>query len=214
MHKDTIQSTSRLNRRAALGSAGVIAAGMSLSQPNHTLAHQDPASSLADHPLTGVWLAMATPPRPEDPQFPAPSHFAADGSVTLQFPVSQAGMEGVEFGTILMGTWEADGPRRGHFTAVQVHSDATGALTGSVTIDGYPEVSEDGQTFIDDGSKSTATIRDATGAILGQFPAVGARPVTAIRMGPGKPGFPDIAATPAATPAATGQTATINGLDL
>jgi hypothetical protein len=34
--------------------------------------------STADHPLMGMWLAMANPPgQREDPQFPAPSLFTA-----------------------------------------------------------------------------------------------------------------------------------------
>jgi hypothetical protein len=149
--------------------------------------------------LTGTWLAMANPPLPDDPQFAAPSLFAADGSVLLVFPLTQAGPQGVQFNSPAVGTWEADSDRRGHFTAVQTLSDAAGTYLGSVTIDGYPEVSEDGHTFVDDGSRAVATIRDPAGTIVDQFPAVGARPVTAIRMGVGAPGFPT--ATPA-TPTA------------
>ena len=99
-----------------------------------------------------------------------------------------------------MGTWEADSDRRGHFTATQLLSDASGAFLGSVTVDGYPEVSEDGQTFVDDGSKVMVTIRDATGAVVQQIPGAGAPPVTGIRMAPGAPGFPEggAAGTPVA----------------
>ena len=162
---------------------------------------QEESDSLADHPLTGTWLAMANPPLPEDPQFAAPSFFGADGSVLLIFPPTQAGPEGVQYGSPYVGTWEADGERRGHFTAVQVLSDAEGTYVGSITVDGYPVVSEDGQTFIDDGSKVIVTIRDGSGAIVQQFPGAGSRPVTAIRMGPGRPGFPEgVAALPSPTP--------------
>ena len=78
-------------------------------------------------------------------------------------------MQGVEFVSPYLGTWEADSDRRGHFTATQLLSDASGAFLGSVTVDGYPEVSEDGQTFVDDGSKVMVTIRDATGTIVQQM---------------------------------------------
>jgi hypothetical protein len=100
-----------------------------------------------------------------------------------------------------VGTWEADSDRRGHFTATQLLSDATGAFLGSVTVDGYPEVNEDGQTFVDDGSKVMVTIRDATGAIVQQMPGAGGPPVTGIRMAPGVPGFPT-GTPPTGTPAA------------
>jgi hypothetical protein len=76
-----------------------------------------------------------------------------------------------------------------------LHGDPTalgcqGAFLGSVTVDGYPEVSEDGESFVDDGSRVIVTIHDVTGAIVQQLPGTGAPPVTGIRMTPGVPGFP------------------------
>jgi hypothetical protein len=92
----------------------------------------------------------------------------------------------------MVGTWEADSDRRGHFTTVQILTAADGTLLGSVTVDGYPEVSEDGQSFIDDGSRVQITIRDPLGAIVQQVPgATDGRPVTGTRMAPGAPGFLD-----------------------
>ena len=146
---------------------------------------------------------MANPAaRPDDPQFPAPSLFAADGTVLLVFPATQVGPRGVVFNAPVVGVWEADGGRRGHFTAIQLLSDADGASLGSVTIDGYPEVSQDGQAFVDDGAKTMITIRDAGGAVVQQILPTGepaGRPVTAVRMGVGQPGFPESGA-PASTP--------------
>ena len=102
----------------------------------------------------------------------------------------------------MVGTWERTGERASHFTAVQVLTDANGAFTGTVTIDGHPAVSEDGQTFTDDAPETKLTVRDPTGSIVlvvdgdGSFP-----PVSATRMGVGSPGFP--AGTPVTgTPAA------------
>jgi hypothetical protein len=193
-------STSDMNRRAALGSAGAIAAVLSIGNRLDRAVAQDAAVDLSGHPLAGMWMAMANPPLPDDPQFPVPSLFAADGTVLLIFPTTQVGPQGVVFNSPIMGRWEADSDRRGHFTAVQLQTDANGALVGSVTIDGYPEVNEDGQTFIDDGSRAVTTIRDATGAIVQEISGEFDRPVTAIRMGVGSPGFPDgeMAATPTA----------------
>jgi hypothetical protein len=144
-------------------------------------------------------MAMANQ-APGAPQVPAPSHSGADGSVLLVFPPTQVGIQGVEFVSAYAGTWKADSDRRGHFTATQLLLDATGAFLGSVTVDGYPDVSADGQSSVDDGSRVTVTIRDATGAVMRQLPGAGAPPVTGIRMAPGVPGFPD--RTPAATSAA------------
>jgi hypothetical protein len=176
-------------RTALVGTLAVVAALMTGLVA--TAVAQEDTSALADHPLTGTWMAMANPPLPDDPQFAAPSYFGADGSVLLIFPSTQVGPQGVQHVSDYVGTWEADGERRGHFTAVQVLSDADGAFLGTITVDGYPMVSDDGQTFIDDGSLVMVTIRDAAGVIVDQFPGAGGRPVTAIRMGPGSPGFPE-----------------------
>jgi len=198
----TRQPIPYVSRRGALAGIGAGSLGAALglaAAPGRAAAQDATTADLADHPLTGVWLAMANPPLPDDPQFPAPSVFAADGTVLLVFPLTQAGPQGVAFNSPVVGTWQPDSDRRGHFMAVQTLSDAAGAYLGTVTIDGYPEVGADGQTFIDDGSQAVITIRDVAGAVVQQMPAVGARPVTAIRMGPGQPGFPPTA--DAATPA-------------
>jgi hypothetical protein len=192
----TSQATDALSRRTALAGLAAGGLGLALATTSIGASAQGDATDLASHPLAGTWLAMANPPLPESPQIAAPSLFGADGSVLLMFPLTQVGPQGVVFNSAYVGTWEADGERRGHFTAVQVTSDASGAFTGTTTVDGYPLVSEDGQTFIDDGSKVMVTIRDPAGAIVQQFPGAGSRPVTGMRMGPSKPGFP--AATPEA----------------
>ena len=185
-----------VSRRAALAGLGAGGLGLALAAHARGASAQEGPDSLTGHPLAGTWLAMANPPLPDAPQVAAPSYYGADGAVLLVFPLTQAGPQGVQFAAPAMGTWEADGERRGHFTAVQALSDAAGTYLGTVTIDGYPEVSEDGQTFVDDGSKAVVTIRDAAGAVVQEVAGVFARPVTATRMGPGAPGFPE--GTPAA----------------
>jgi hypothetical protein len=186
-----------LSRRTALAGLGAGGIGMALATRGHMAAAQDTATDLASHPLTGTWLAMANPALPENPQFPAPSLFSADGSVLLMFPVTDVGPQGVVSQSAAVGVWEAYDEHRGHFTATQLLSGMDGTFLGSVTIDGFPLVSDDGQTFIDDGSLVTVTIRDAAGAVLQVVPpGTPARPVTAIRMSVGSPGFPE--ATPEA----------------
>ncbi len=181
-----------VSRRTAL--AGLGASGLTLAAAGAASAKQ--GASLADHPLTGVWLAMANPASPEDPQFPAPSYYGADGTVLLSFPVGQIGPNGAQLSSILMGTWEAHDEWTGHFTVVQLLSELDGTYAGSVTIDGFPKVNEDGASFIDDGSLAFVTIRDPAGNVLQTAPAVGSKPVTAVRMAPGAAGIPEPGATP------------------
>jgi hypothetical protein len=185
-----------ISRRSAL--AGLGASGVVLALAGQ-VAHAAQELSPASHPLAGMWLAMANPSREEDPQFPAPSLFAADGTVVLGFVPASIGMDGnLQFAGSPMGVWAPYDAQIGHFTAVQALADANGNLVGSVTIDGHPKVSDDGETFIDDGSLVTVTIRDATGAIVTVVPpGTAGRPVTATRMRVGVPGFPgDETATP------------------
>lgn len=114
------------------------------------------------------------------------------------FPLSQLGPKGVQFNSAYMGTWEPHDEQTGHFTATNMLSNAKGTYLGTVTIDGFPHVNDDGQTFIDDGSLVTVTIRNPAGAIVDAFPGAGRRPVTAVRLGGGEHGFPE--GTPEATP--------------
>lgn len=191
-------SAAFLNRRTALAGAGAAAIGMAGLRPARA---QD--TDLAAHPLAGTWLAMANPPLPDDPQFAVPSLFATDGTVLLVFPASQVGPQGPFLSSAAMGLWEAETDQRGSFIAVQVTSAPDGTFLGSVTIEGHPEVSADGQSFIDDMSLSTITMRDASGAIINQIVPTGSpqgRPVTAVRMAIGVSGFPE-GAMPEATPA-------------
>jgi hypothetical protein len=140
-----------MHRRTVLGSAVAGAQG----------------TGLAGHPLAGATLARANPSDPADPPFAAPSFFNADGTVLLVFPPIGAGPQGVQVQSNVAGVWEADGERVGHFTAVQSLADADGNNLGTVTIDGHPEVSEDGQSFVDADPRSTVTIRDAAGTPTG-----------------------------------------------
>jgi hypothetical protein len=188
---------SNLTRRAALAGMGVGGFGLAMAARSMgASARQATPTAIADHPLTGMWLAMANPPLDSDPQVPVPSLFGADGTVVLVFPPIAVGQNGIEYSSSYMGTWEPYDEQRGHFNVVRTVSDPSGNFVSSTTIDGYPLVNEDGTSFIDDGSLVTVTIRDASGAILQQIPGSGRRPVTGIRMSPRNPGFPESSATP------------------
>jgi hypothetical protein len=113
-------------------------------------------------------------------------------------PATSNGPMGVVFVSTEVGTWEAIDDHAVHFTAVQLLTDATGTLVGSLTFDGYPVVSDDGKTQLDDNTKGSVTVRDATGAIVNVIR--GGPPITVVRMGVGAPGFPEASAQPGASP--------------
>ena len=182
-----------VNRRAALGGVGALAATTVGLGTLHRAAAQDAASAMASHPIVGVWMVTT-------PTGPALAVFSADGSNIQGVPTVQAGPAGVTFTGTQVGTWEPVDERGIHFTGVQLHTDAAGAFTGTVTIDDHPRVSEDGQTFVDDAPETTITIRDPAGnvvEIINPFP--GAPPATGVRMSVGSPGFPEAAAEATAT---------------
>jgi hypothetical protein len=192
----TIQRpSSSISRRTTL--AALAGGSLGLALAGQATAQTDPVD-LTDHPLTGVWLAMANPPLPDSPQVAAPSYYGADGFVLLMFPLSQLGPNGVQFNSAYMGTWEPHDEQTGHFTATSMLSNGEGTYLGTVTIDGFPHVNDDGQTFIDDGSRVMVTIRDPAGAIVDAFPGAGRPPVTGVKLGGGGHGFPE--GTPEATP--------------
>ena len=194
----TSRTTATVSRRTTLAGLGAGGLGLALAATARPASAQDAATDLSTHPLTGTWLVIGNQSTPTA-QVAMPSHFLADGTVLVLASPSQAGAQGVVFQTAFVGTWEAAGERRGHFTAVQTLSDATGAFLGSVTLEGSPVVSEDGQTFLDDQSTVMVTIRDPLGNVTQELPGAGTPPTTATRMGPEDSGFP---ASTAATPTA------------
>ncbi len=189
----TSRTTAAVSRRTALAGLGAGGLGLALAASARPAAAQDAASeAMASHPIVGVWNVAG-------PGGPDIAVFSADGTNMHALPTASAGPQGVQFVSALIGTWEPIGPRTVHFTAVQQISDANGAFVGTVTIDGHPTVSEDGQTLRDDAPESTMTIRDAAGTVVDVI--TGGPPVTGVRMGVGAPGFPEGTPT-AATPAA------------
>ncbi len=185
----TTRSNLNLTRRTTL--AGLAAGGLGVAVGGRRSGTAQ-EMSLADHPMTGMWLALGNPPRRgQDPQFPAPSLFATDGTVILGFVPAEIGMEGdIQFTGSPMGVWEPHDDHTAHFTVVQVLADKTGKLVGTVTIDGHPSTDDGGLTFSDDGVLNTVTIRDAAGAVLTVIPpGTAGTPVTGIRMRVGNAGF-------------------------
>lgn len=178
----TSQRTARsVSRRTALAGLGI--SGLALAASGHAAASQDTA--MADHPLVGVWLANTPTPNP--------AFILADGSFFGSSAPISAGPDGaITYLSQQNGVWEPDpeNERGIHFTSVQNIHDAGGVFTGTITVDGYPVASDDGQSFYDDGERVRITFRDATGAVTMMLGEDGALPpVFGNRMVPGAPGF-------------------------
>lgn len=190
MAQQTVQTAARLNRRSALGGVGIAAAALGLGTVSRVAA-QDAASARAAHPIVGAWVTM----NPGDPPNASPGIFAADGTMTYAFVPNyiDPGL-GLVFQGVGIGVWEPDGERGVHLTLVQALAAPDGAYLGTFTLDAFPVVSEDGESFLDDGTKVHFTLRDANNVITleagGEGGGVATPEVHARRMHVGDPGFP------------------------
>ncbi|MFL5760618.1 MAG: hypothetical protein ACJ789_12900 [Thermomicrobiales bacterium] len=184
----TIDSVSRRKAMAGLAAGGF---GLVLTAHGRGVSAQEATpAAMASHPIVGNWM-VATPAGP------SMAVFLADGTNIQGLPATQAGPNGVVFVSPQVGSWEPVSARGVHFTGVQLHSDASGALVGTVEIDAYPVVSEDGQTLRDDDPRSGPLIRDAAGNIVANLRGTDAPPATGVRMGVGASGLSE--GTPSAT---------------
>ena len=148
--------------------------------------------------MVGAWLVM----NPGDPPNAGPVIFSADGTMSVASAPNYVDPQlGLTFQGSGIGVWEPTGERSVHCTLVQPLSAPDGTYLGTFTLDAFPEASEDGQTWTDDGTKVHVTIRDAFNAITlevgGEGGEVATPEVHAQRMHVGNPGFP---APTAATP--------------
>jgi len=193
-----------ISRRTALAGLGAAGAGLALAATVHPAAAQETTpDAMASHPIVGVWLFMNATVPPS----PSTAIFAADGSVVIESVVSSKDPTGgVVYASDRIGTWEPTGARSIHVTALDIGSDATGVYTGTTTLDGYPEVSEDGQSWTDEGTQVKVTIRDAANTVVTVLGGGGGAPpltppVRATRMRPGALTFPPMPEGQLATPA-------------
>ena len=172
-----------VSRRAAVAGLGASGFGLTLAGIAREAAAQDAATEMAAHPIVGNWMVTT-------PAGPAMAVFLADGTNIQGLPVTQAGPDGVVFVSTQVGSWEPVSERGVHFTGVQLHSDANGTLIGTVEIDAYPVVSEDGQTLLDDDPRSGPLIRDAAGNIMANLRGADGPKATGVRMGVWASGLP------------------------
>ncbi len=181
-----------MHRRSVLLSAVSGALTGAFAFRRTTTAQEATPSARANHPIIGAWLVM----NPRDPLNARPAIFAGDGTLTVAYVPSFTDPElGVVLQGPAIGVWEPTGERSVHLTYVQTLSDLNGTYLGTLTRDASPEVSEDGQSFRDDGTRVHITVRDAANTIVSEARGDGAeaasRQVYAIRMQVGNPGFPE-----------------------
>lgn len=181
-------STSRpLSRRTALAGIGAGSLGLFASR---LASATSVSTSLADHPLSGFWLTlMALPSNPDD-VVAVPAIFGADGSAVLIFPCTEANGNGVQVKGAAVGTWAPIDDRYAHFTTVQALSGMDGRYHGTVTLDGYPRVNDDNETFEVESRYDLFTVRDNLNKITSSNAGPNRNPMRAYRMHPGHPGFP------------------------
>jgi hypothetical protein len=200
----TRQNAVRWSRRAALGGVGGAAAALGLGRISRADAQAATPSAMASHPIVGVWLNMNATVPPS----PSVSIYSADGSFVSINPVNyKDAKRGVVYASDLIGTWEPLSERGIHLTGISMESDADAAFTGTFTLDAYPVVSVDGQTWTDDGTQVKATLRDATNTVVTVLGGGGGQPpitppVMATRMKPGPLVFPPTPQTPGNFPGA------------
>jgi hypothetical protein len=184
-----------MRRRSVLLSAVSGALTGALAVTGTTTAQESTPSAIANHSIIGAWLVM----NPSDPLNARPAIFAADGTMTVAYVPSYTDPErGVVLQGTAIGVWEPNGERGVHLTYIQALSDLNGTYLGTLTRDAYPEVSDDGQSFRDDGTQVRITFRDAANTIVNETAGGGVeaatRQVHGIRMQAGNPGF--LEATP------------------
>ena len=193
------RSEPTVSRRSALAGLGAGGLGLALATTARPAAAQD--AEMANHPLVGTWMTGTSPV-----DF-AVVHWDADGNMTNNGELPNPGPDGtVIYSNPFAGVWEPDGDRGIHITMTALTYDAAGAVTGSITVDGHPVATEDGDAFWDDGTRAVVTFRDATGAVSQEINGV--PPVAGVRMAPGKPGYDELLAMLAAGPAASPETGT------
>jgi hypothetical protein len=147
-----------MRRRSVLLSA-IASALTGAVAADRARAREAAAVDLARHPLTGTYRAVT-------PHEVVPVIFAADGSVTMGFPpISPEPVLGATVRGPALGTWEAAGERRGHFTVIQALTDTDGTYLGYLTFEGHPTVVDAGGGFRDE-EPQRVIVRDSAGTVV------------------------------------------------
>lgn len=189
-------STSRRSMLAALGIGGL---GLALASQVTGAKRPSASQELGDHPIVGSWLVMVAPPPTPDIMVPVTSVFFPDGTHISSFLAVEAGPMGPRHRGLAIGVWEVVDERTVHQTVIQTLTTPDGTFAGTVTISGFPQVSDDGLTFVDDNPDALTVVRDATHAIVREIPGGSPKPVLGYRITSDGAAFPEPAtqATPA-----------------
>jgi hypothetical protein len=181
----TQNSDHSVSRRAALAGLGAGGLGLALAAAPRLVAAQD--VDLASHPIVGAWLVLSSPPGPMT------IAFHPDGTCVFGILTTASSPNGVGFSSASVGMWEPTGARTMRFTGVNFLTDATGAVTGSVSSAVSQTVSDDGESFVGPQATAVITIRDAAYNIVQTIANAPIPDVQGIRMHYAAPGFPDVA---------------------
>lgn len=188
-----------VSRRTALTAMGTGGLGVALTANNRSVVAHD-SRDAASHVAVGTWLAGQTLDKI------SPVIISSDGTLTNSGPTVSVGQGGaIAFNTPPLGVWEPIDDRLIHITFIELDFDATGAPVGTFTVDGFPQFSEDGESFLDIGDMAYFTVRDTTGGNAQKTMAVDAGfiAVKGVRVRPGKPGFDELVALFASQESAT-----------
>jgi hypothetical protein len=184
----------QFNRRSTIAALTGAGLGVALAATRPAFAQE---TDLASHPMVGTWL-VRTPDGSLGVNYCRP-----DGTWThTGSPVSPPADGTITYLSAQNGLWEPD-PENDlgiHFVSIQGMFDDSGAYIGTWIIDGYPTLSEDGQTIGDDWSRSSITVRDANDEVINEIRDDGTTPpIVGLRLTPGEVVFPPLHAS-AATP--------------
>lgn len=167
-----------MSRRSALSSLAAGGLGLAVASRTPVAFAQTRPVQPSVHPIVGTWLVRSV-------NGLGLATFTADGSVTQEGPASQSGPQGVVFTSSLVGRWESAGPRRAHYTALQLLSDGDGRFTGTRTFDSHPVVSPDGLSLLDNAPENAIVTHDASGQVVSVLGGNGgAPPMVGHRIGP------------------------------
>lgn len=183
MLDDPAFSRASFNRRAVLSRIAVAGAAVGIGSRIDAATAQDVANEMANHPLVGTWLSGTGP---NDLSL---VHWSADGNQDFPatiFP-SKAASGTITYNDSAMGVWEPIDDRAIHITFTWATRDEIGAVIETTTVDGYPVASDDGMSFVDDGTKVVITQRDPSGAITQV--TTGVPVVIGVRALPGDIGY-------------------------
>ncbi len=166
MPRDPRRSSSRLSRRAAVGTVGVTA--LSLGSLPGAAAQEATPPGMAPHPIVGAWRVIPDPPGP--PLVLILYH--ADGTLLFSTPSGSPAppdaAHAVTFETPAYGVWESTGERSVALSATLIDTDETGTFLGTLNFHGTVQIDETGDAYTYAGVVEPA---DPSGTVVATVPS-------------------------------------------